>query len=262
MQNATVYDQIGRSYRTTRAADPRIVAALVHHTGAPVGATICDVGAGSGNYANALAAHGYRVLAVEPSAVMRAQADPSDLVTWHEGVAERIPLPDGCADAAMCVLAVHHFRSLAATVRELDRVCGRGPFVFFTIDPRESAPLWFDDYFPAIVTGGLRIFPPLAALLAEVAAETGRGGQAHAFPLPRDLIDRFMQAAWHAPEAYFEETFRANNSGFATADPAHVEEGLARLRADLASGVWDHRYGSLRTRESFDAGYRFVVFRR
>ena len=49
---------------------------------------IADIGAGAGNYAAALADRGYRVMAVEPSAAMRAQAAPHDNVTWISGSAE------------------------------------------------------------------------------------------------------------------------------------------------------------------------------
>src|SRR6266436_6678041 len=70
------YDEIGRGYTSTRAADARIVLRLIDLLGLSAGVTICDVGAGSGNYANALADRGYRILAVEPSATMARQARP------------------------------------------------------------------------------------------------------------------------------------------------------------------------------------------
>jgi len=256
-----IYDTIGQRYRTHRAADPRIVRMLFDLMSVPPGTPVCDVGAGSGNYANALAAEGCRVLAVEPSAVMRAQADAHEHVTWLEGVAERLPLPDASAGAVMCVLAVHHFTSLRAAAAEMHRVCPRGPLVWFTFDQRESEPFWFPDYFPEIMAEAGTLFPPAADVIAAVEAVTGRRGAAHAFPLPSDLTDRFMQAAWNAPEAYFDPSLRANNSGFAKADPAMVTRQLAKLRADLDAGVWDARHGHLRTRDTFDAGYRFLVWR-
>ncbi|MGE4064776.1 MAG: class I SAM-dependent methyltransferase [Rhodospirillaceae bacterium] len=258
---AVLYDTIGDKYRTHRAADARIAAALIELMDVAAGSAICDVGAGSGNYANAVAAAGFRVLALEPSQVMRAQADACERITWIGGLAEAMPLRDQCVEAAMCVLAVHHFRSLAATLREMDRVA-RGTIVFFTCDPRGSEPFWFHDYFPEIIADGLRIFPRTEEFVAEAEAATGRRGEVRAFPLPRDLRDQFMSAHWHTPEAYFDASLRANHSGFAKADPVHVERGLAKLRADLSSGAWDRRHGHLRVRERFDAGYRFLTFRR
>jgi 2-polyprenyl-3-methyl-5-hydroxy-6-metoxy-1,4-benzoquinol methylase len=62
MLQTPLYDLIGRSYVSTRRPDPRIITKLVRLIGGSPGATICGVGAGSGNYTNALANGGYEVL--------------------------------------------------------------------------------------------------------------------------------------------------------------------------------------------------------
>ena len=258
---APIYNTIGHHYRAHRAADRRIVNQIIALMAVPRGSVVCDVGAGAGNYANALADEGFDVLALEPSHIMRAQADAHERVRWVEGVAERMPLPDGCADALICVLAIHHFTSLPETAAEMQRICPAGPLVWFTIDPRESVPFWFPDYFSEITGEAYELFPPVAEVIAAVDAVTGRRGEAHAFPLPHDLTDRFMQATWNAPEAYFDASLRANHSGFAKADQTVVERSLAKLREDLDSGVWDARHGHLRTQQTLDAGYRFLVWR-
>ncbi len=64
------YDRIGRGYSRHRAADPRIVGRLAQMLGPPENGSVVDVGAGTGNYAAALAGRGYQVVAVEPSATM------------------------------------------------------------------------------------------------------------------------------------------------------------------------------------------------
>lgn len=253
-----LYDRIGQSYVTSRAADPRIVAELIRLLDLPTGAAIADIGAGSGNYANALAEEGYRVEAVEPSATMRAQSRAHPGVTWHEGTAEAIPLPDRSVDGCIAVLAIHHFRALDEALAEMRRVGAGGLVVLFTVEPREGPPLWFGEYFPEIRAQDFEVFPPIGEIVAAVAEQADEPPLVTAFPLPGDLKDRFMLAGWNRPEVYFDATVRANTSGFAKADPDHVEAGLARLRDDLASGAWDARYGALRTAPSFDAGYRFV----
>jgi cyclopropane fatty-acyl-phospholipid synthase-like methyltransferase len=48
-----LYDQIGQSYRATRAADPRIVDRLVALLKLPPGATLCDIGSSAGWVARA-----------------------------------------------------------------------------------------------------------------------------------------------------------------------------------------------------------------
>jgi hypothetical protein len=40
---------------------------------------------------------------------------------------------------------------------------------------------------------------------------------------------------------------------------AEVEDGVRRLRADLASGRWDERHGYLRTLPEYDTGHRLII---
>ena len=75
MVNLPAYEKIGRGYSRYRAADPKIVGRLARMLGPPENGALIEVGAGTGNYAAALAKHGYRVVAVEPSATMRSQAE-------------------------------------------------------------------------------------------------------------------------------------------------------------------------------------------
>jgi len=261
MTEKPLYDRIGQSYVASRAADPRIVEELKRLLDLPSGAAIADIGAGTGNYANALAAAGFRVEAIEPSATMRAQAAAHPGVTWHAGTAEAIPLPDRSVDGCIAVLAVHHFGALEAALAEMRRIAAGGPIVLFTFDPRAGRPFWFGEYFPEIQAQDFEIFPPIAEIVAALAEHAGDPPRITAFPLPDDLRDRFMLAGWNRPELYFDPTVRANTSGFAKADPATVERGLTRLREDLASGAWDARHGDMRDARSFDAGYRFVSCR-
>lgn len=257
-----VYDEIGQSYHLTRSADSRIVAELVRLIAQNAGATVCDVGAGSGNYTNALADAGYRILAVEPSEIMRRQAPPDARVSWFEGRAEALPLPDAAVSAMVCTLAAHHFSDLGAALREMDRVCPAGPLVFFTFEPHRAEPQWFAEYFPEIVAKDYALFPSTGDFAAIAAQTTGRACEATAFPLPPDLTDQMMYAPWARPEKYLDPVFRANTSGFARADADIMARRLGRLADDLASGRWDARFGQFRTKASNDAGFVFVTLRR
>jgi protein-L-isoaspartate O-methyltransferase len=74
MVDPPTYESIGEGYPRNGQADSRIVGELARLLGPPKGGEILDVGAGTGNYAAALARLGYRVIAVEPAATMRRQA--------------------------------------------------------------------------------------------------------------------------------------------------------------------------------------------
>ena len=70
------------------------------------------------------------------------------------------------------------------------------------------------------------------AALAEEAA--GNTAEVYPFRLPHDLWDNFAAAGWRRPEVYLDPDVRAGMSAFALAKPRAVEEGVGRLRRDLA----------------------------
>jgi len=77
--------------------------------------------------------------------------------------------------------------------------------------------------------------------------------------VPVDCLDGFGIAFWARPDAYLDPQIRAGMSWLALLDPADQARGVERLRADLASGEWDHRHGHLRRAPQFDGGYRIAV---
>jgi SAM-dependent methyltransferase len=255
-----IYDTIGQTYTRFRRADPRIVEALVELLALPAGSRLADVGAGTGNYTNALAERGFRMVAVEPSPVMRSQAPPHERVRWVAGAAEALPLADAAVDGVVCTLAVHHFRDRDTAFREMVRAAGTGPLVLFTFDVDAAArsPLWLWEYFPTLHADSKRVFPPLRLVARELGIAADRPVRMVPFPLPPDLEDLFMAAGWRRPELYLDPEVRAGISWFALAEPAAVAEGLARLEADLRNGDWDRKHGAIRHQPEFDAGYRFL----
>lgn len=253
-----IYNRIGQSYINTRQPDARIVSALFDLLALPQGSMVADVGAGTGNYTNALADRGLHIQAVEPSVVMREQAVPHPHVQWHEGVAEHVPLPDSSVQGVISTLALHHFPDLSQALHEMSRVAGGGPFVFLTFDYRQVEPLWLADYFPSLWQDAVRSLPPLQDIASEIEASTGREVEIIPFLLPPDLSDMFMAAGWRRPEVYLDPAVRAGISSFALGDVSETATGLIRLRADLDSGNWDKQYGWVRSLREIDAGYRFL----
>ncbi|MHB8084785.1 MAG: class I SAM-dependent methyltransferase [Dehalococcoidia bacterium] len=254
------YDSIGRNYNRNRTADPRVLTVIKELLELPLGSVIADIGAGTGNYSNALADLGYQLEAVEPSGKMLGQAIRNPRVQWLSGSAEAIPLKDNSVDGVIIILALHHFSDIPLAAKEIYRICPDGPIVIFTMDPRKSEKFWFDDYFPEIARHVSKVFLPIEEV-ADVISGAGKWQTLiKKFPLPPDLADRNMCSGWAKPEMYFEAQMRQNTSGFALAPPAVVERGLKRFQHDLQSGQWDREYGHLRRRKHFDAGFRFLRF--
>ena len=237
-----LYDTIGRNYADLRRPDPRIARRIECALGDA--RTVVNVGAGAGSYEPA----GRRIAALEPSARMIAQRRESDALIV-QGRAEALPFEDGSFDAAMAVLTIHHWSDQARGVQEMRRV-SRGRVVFLTYDPGFRG-FWLFDYFPALVTLDEGQMPTMADF------ETWLGRiEVSPVPIPHDCTDGFLAGYWRRPEAYLDETRRAAMSSFRALEG--LDEGLARLEADLGSGEWRRRFGHLEGLKALDCGYRLV----
>ena len=243
-----LYDAIGRTYGAARRTDPRIAAAIWSRLGDA--ATVANIGAGTGSYEPPAT-----VVAVEPSATMVAQR-PAGAAPAVRGVAEALPLGDGCVDAVLAVLTVHHWSDVAAGLAELRRIARRR-LVIFTWWPERFSRYWLlDEYFPAAAATDAALAVPLERLVGLLAESEPR---IDPVPVPHDCIDGFGAAYWRRPEAYLDPIVRAGMSLFAKTDPALLDDGLARLADDVASGRWHERHADLLALDALDIGYCTVT---
>lgn len=239
-----LYDTIGRSYARTRGEDPRLRARIQAALGDA--RTVLNVGAGTGSYEP----RDREVLAVEPSAVMRAQRGP-DAAPAIEASADALPFADASFDATMAVLTDHHWPDRAGGLRELRRVARRRA-VLFTFDPSFVDAFWLTrDYIPG--------FRDLPGMTIEEIASHFEPTTIEPVPVAHDWQDGFLFAFWRRPAAYLDPLVRANISVFSRLDAAEVDEFVRRLRADLESGAWKRRNAGLLAAEELDGGYRLMV---
>lgn len=253
-----LYDTIGRNYAQTRRSDLRIATTLLEILASSQASTIADIGSGTGSYALVLAERGYRVLAVEPSATMRSQAIAHSGVQWINACAENLPLPDQSADAAIMILAFHHFQDYRQALREVHRITGNGQIVLFTYDPDAISGFWLTKYFPSLATDVRSTFMPVSELVSEIQTITGAVVNILPFSLPHDLSDSFAAVGWARPELYLDSSVRNGISSFAKINHDELNHGLCHLQEDLATGAWTQKYGHLRQRSQYDVGYRFI----
>jgi SAM-dependent methyltransferase len=243
----TVYDTIGRSYRRTRRADPRIAAAISAALGDA--SSVVNVGAGAGSYEPP-----QTLLAVEPSGVMIEQR-PADAAPVVQAVAEALPLRDKSVDAALAVLTVHHWADVAAGVAEMRRVARRR-LVFFTWRPEWVAQFWLlAEYLPAAAETDERQAVPLQTLCALLNGDC----QVQTVPVPHDCLDGFGAAFWRRPEAYLDPQVRAGISMLAKTEEAALQTGLHRLEDDLRTGRWHREHAPLLHLDALDVGYCTVT---
>ena len=236
------YDIIGLNYAELRKPDPRIAAAIQEAIGQAD--TVLNVGAGTGSYEPV----DRLVTAVEPSlAMIRKRRSSASKVI--QASADHLPFHDGAFDAAMAILAVHHWPDKEAGLHEMRRVT-RGRIVLLTFDPSHRP--WLTDYLPELAALDQAQMPAMSDYekwLGRVRITT--------VPVPHDCSDGFLYAYWRRPTAYLDPGVRSGSSSFWTI--GSVNSGLEKLKQDLETGEWKRRYAELLMLDSYDAGYRLVV---
>ena len=244
MSSAQLYDSIGATYAATRRTEPRIAAQIWAALGDA--RTVLNVGAGTGSYEPP----DRRVLAVEPSAVMRSQRRP-DAAPCLAATAEGLPFGDQSFDAAMAISTVHHWPDPIAGLREMRRVARR--VVVFTFDFDCLSQFWLTrDYLPELV-GLLAGWPSLTEQARVI------GARIEPVLIPGDCADGFFEAYWRRPEAYLDEDVRRGISVWAKVGPDIEGRAVRSLRADLASGRWAERNRELVNLDEADLGLRLLI---
>ena len=108
----------------------------------PPPADVVDLGAGTGKQTRQLVSAGHRVRAVEPSSEMLAQLERAVRgARALIGSAERIPLPDGAADAVVAAQAFHWFDHELA-LPEIARVLRPGGRLALIWNSRDRSEPW------------------------------------------------------------------------------------------------------------------------
>jgi ubiquinone/menaquinone biosynthesis C-methylase UbiE len=90
---------------------------------------VVDIGCGPGTAVRRANRLGARVTGVDPAPVMLRVArwlGGTDRITYVEGGAESLPLPDGSATVVWTIASVHHWSDLDAAMAEVWRVLGSG----------------------------------------------------------------------------------------------------------------------------------------
>jgi ubiquinone/menaquinone biosynthesis C-methylase UbiE len=194
--------------------------------------SVLDLGSGTGRFTPALAeTFGGPVYGVEPSSGMRqaALADAAHpAVTYLEGSACAIPLPDASVDVVLLFLVWQHVPDREAAAGEIRRVLRPGGRMLFrsTFGDRLPEGSWLG-YFPSAAAVEAAMFPALAQVEAEFA---GAGLRQVALDVVRvQTVESFT--------AYVERLRLRAISTFEYLSEEEIEQGFARMDADVAAGT-------------------------
>ena len=250
MPDQQLYNRIGRDYASMRKADPRWASAILSAIGDA--ATVLNVGAGAGSYEPI----DRPVVALDPSATMLRQR-ARNAAPAMAAAAEAIPCPGGAFDCTTAILTIHHWTNWRAGLTEVKRVTRRRIVVLTADVFHDEEPFWLKEYFPGINGWDRAHIQPIDDVLQELWP-----ARVERLPVPADCSDGFCGAYWRRPHAYLVPAVRGSISGFSQLNAEETGNGLARLQADLDSGVWNERYGGLLDMDEIDIGYRLVIAER
>jgi SAM-dependent methyltransferase len=242
------YDKFGQKYSGYRRTEPAIAAYI--QTALGQARSIINVGAGSGSYEP----EDKYVVAVEPSAVMRAQRLAMGKTPALIGKADALPFDDGSFDAAMAMVTIHHWPDMAKGLREMRRVT-KGPVLIMTFDPESLDNFWMADYAPELIAVEKQRYPKIGFVTEAL------GGKAEVIPVPVpfNCIDGFQEAFFGRPEAFLEKEVRMAQSAWGFLSAEEEEAIVDKLAYDLQSGAWDQKYGHYRQQAEITCALRLIV---
>jgi ubiquinone/menaquinone biosynthesis C-methylase UbiE len=197
--------------------------------------TVLDLGSGTGRFTPALAAtFGGPVYGVEPSRRMRAAAEEhataepqrAGNVTYLDGSAEAVPLPDAGCDLVLMFLVLHHVRDKAAAAQEIARVLRPGGRLLIRSAFPERLPelLWYD-YFPGARRVDEQVFPRMDHT---IDVFTGAG-------LRYVALDEVQEQIAGSLADYADRLRLRGSSTFERLTEEEIEEGFAALDQAVAA---------------------------
>lgn len=221
------------------------VAPLLDAVGAAKGVRLLDMATGPGYVAGAAAQRGARVVGVDFSAAMLAEAQrryPD--VEFREGDAEALPFPDGGFDAAVMNFGLLHLGRPERALQEAYRTLRRGGRFGFTVWARPEEAVGFEIVLRAIRTHGdpnvpLPPGPPFFRFSDPDECRRALLGAGFTGP---DIV-RISQV-WRlpSPDALFEAMLRSTvrTAGLLRAQSS---EALNAIRASVRQEVSAYRHG-------------------
>jgi SAM-dependent methyltransferase len=225
------YSRQAQTYDRTRSASPSTMKALRQALEGAPGRRLLDLGGGTGNYAQALAAEGWDPLVADLNEAMLERARAKGLDTAVAD-ATALAFEDASFDAVTMISMIHHVTDPAAALAEAKRVLRPGGRLALKGWMREHIEEvgWMLEYFPSTRPWMIDQHPPFAYYEEHLPG-------ARRLPIFfEDLEDASIGALMRFPDRLLDAEVRRQTSFFERLQNEHPEEleaGLAKLATEL-----------------------------
>lgn len=220
------YDRISTRYDSHRRGGGPYLRRLAALAGERKTTTALEIGAGTGLNTQAfLAAYPCTLIALERSSGMLAKARTKDIPAhWLQGSALDLPIAAESVSFVFGVYVLHHLPELGSVFRECARVLrdGCAAFVTASTDFIEGHPM--NRYFPSFATVDRARFQPIETVMESFC----RAG------FTAVDTEHFIDAPRPIDVLYVERVANRFISTYDLIPPDEFEEGVRRLRADVA----------------------------
>ncbi len=185
---------------------------------------------------------------------MRAQRDANGKTPAIIGTSDALPFDDDAFDASMAMVTVHHWNDINKGLKELRRVT-KNQVLIMTFDPNALDKFWNVNYFPELIAIEKARYPTIQFITNAL----GGNCEIKSIPIPLDCVDGFQEAFYGRPEAFLDKEVRKAQSAWSFLDETTENKLVKALADDLESGIWDKKYGHLRTQPTFIGALRLII---
>ena len=225
------YDRISKIYDTGRAAHPETVEKLVQLLGIASNSKILDMGCGTGNYTYALQIMTDKIIGLDMSAGMLAQAKTKyPGISFVQSDVTNLPFESESFDGTFAIQVLHHIKEKERFLREAHRILRKqAPIALHACSYEQMHAYWFYHYFPQGLDVDLARMPDSLeiALLLEKAGFTKVG---------IEICYRDVVVADEKPQSYLDKSYRDSISTFSFLGEADIQSGCTKILDDIASG--------------------------
>lgn len=182
------YDMVNRimTFRLDVAWRRKTIKAL----GLPVGSTILDLAAGTGDFCRELEQRGFRPVGMDLSFGMLAHARTQAPLAQCDAL--RLPIADGVVDGVTCGFALRNFSDLGGFFDELGRVTRAGGRIALVDACAPTNPIM--KFGHGLYFG--RVVPAIGGLLSDRSAYQYLPKSLAYLPSPHDMLERLRAAGF------------------------------------------------------------------